>query len=51
MTSRSVKPAQAPADLNRAENMPPGNALKSRAGRSDCMSLLEPFLTISKSWS
>jgi hypothetical protein len=42
-TSRSAKPAQARADLTRAENMPPTNALKCRAGRSDCMSLLAPF--------
>jgi hypothetical protein len=42
-TSRSAKPAQARADLSRAENMPPRNALKCRAGRSDCMSLLAPF--------
>jgi hypothetical protein len=42
MTYRSVKPAQARADLTRAVIMPPMNALKCRAGRSYCMSLLAP---------
>jgi hypothetical protein len=51
MTSRSVKPAQARADLTRAENMPPRNALKYRAGRLYCMSLRAEFLAMFKSWS